>query len=267
MVPSVQRVKHPAKLPATLQRSLSLYAVAASAAGVQLLALTQPSEAEVVYTPAHTFIGRNQSFSFDLNHDGVNDFTITNNYKRSGSTYTGCHLDVTANAGGEIRWEPNTENENLAAVFQKGQTIGFTEQLGRQTAIMEAIYFLCGTAYYTSGFWRKLNNHYLGLAFKIDGQIHFGWARLDVQTTGLRIQTLLTGYAYETQPNTPIIAGDTGGSLEADREPQSELKTEPQATETSRLQQPRPAASLGALSLGAPGLPMWRLAIWRRPDF
>ena len=38
-----------------------LYALAAGAAGVQLLALAPPAEAEIVYTGAHQAIGRNQT--------------------------------------------------------------------------------------------------------------------------------------------------------------------------------------------------------------
>lgn len=41
-------------------RQLRTYALAASAAGVGVLALTQPVEAEIVYTPAHHMIHANQ---------------------------------------------------------------------------------------------------------------------------------------------------------------------------------------------------------------
>lgn len=253
-------LKHPAKLPATLQRSLSLYALAATSAGVQLSALTQPAEAEVIYTPAHTFIGQNQSFSIDLNHDGVNDFTISNRYVGPDSTFIGCHLDVKADLAGGIAYKFSLENSHLAALVQKGQKIDFTAHDARGYAVMQQIYFLYGTGHYSTGYWRDVNNGYLGLAFKIDGQIHLGWARLDVKTIGphlTRILTLITGYAYETQPNTPIIAGDTGANVDADKESQIEP-----VNEAPELQEAHPAVSLGALSLGAPGL-----SIWRRPGF
>jgi hypothetical protein len=54
---------------------------------------------------------------------------------------------------------------------------------------------------------------YLGLKFTIKGKIHFGWARVKVDT-GLQQRPFLatlTGYAYETIPNKPIIAGETKG--------------------------------------------------------
>lgn len=264
MTPSEQSVTHPAKLPASLQRNLSLYAIAATAAGVQALALAQPSEAEVVYTPAHTFIGSNRHFSFDLNNDGVNDFTILNFYGRA-SAYTGCRLEVRPDGGGGIEYN-NASHYFRAAVFQKGQTIGFSHHLARSGALMEAKLLLYGTGHFTYGYWENVKNGYLGLAFRINGQIHFGWARLDVKTTGYHIHTLLTGYAYETQPDTPIVAGDTGGIAEWDKEGQIEAQTEP-ATETAKPREVRPGASLGMFSLGALSLGAPGLALWRRPDF
>jgi hypothetical protein len=48
---------------------------------------------------------------------------------------------------------------------------------------------------------------YLGLKFVIKGKTHFGWARI-----GFENGTTLTGYAYETIPNKPIITGKTKGS-------------------------------------------------------
>jgi hypothetical protein len=50
----------------------------------------------------------------------------------------------------------------------------------------------------------------LGLRFTIVGETHYGWARLST-VSGI----FLNGYAYETIPNKPIIAGKTHGKDEA----------------------------------------------------
>jgi hypothetical protein len=54
-----------------------------------------------------------------------------------------------------------------------------------------------------------VTNRYLGLKFVITGKVHFGWARLNVSCSsqGSTITALLTGYAYETVPNQPIVTG------------------------------------------------------------
>jgi hypothetical protein len=53
-----------------------MYAVAASAAGVGVMALSQPAEAKIVYTATHHVIEKNSPYHLDLNHDGKTDFTL-----------------------------------------------------------------------------------------------------------------------------------------------------------------------------------------------
>jgi len=65
-----------AKLSDSIRRQLGMYALAASAAGVGVLALSQPSEAKIVYTPANYPLRRNFDYAIDLNHDGIADLTI-----------------------------------------------------------------------------------------------------------------------------------------------------------------------------------------------
>ena len=54
-------------------------------------------------------------------------------------------------------------------------------------------------------------DRYLGIMFQIKGKPHYGWARLNVSGGGGSLGGVLTGYAYETIPNKPIIAGKTKG--------------------------------------------------------
>jgi hypothetical protein len=78
--PSMKRnSRPPAALPESIHRQLSKYAIAASAAGVGMIALTQAAEARIVYTPANIKIVENGGLiSFDLNHDGIPDFGLSN---------------------------------------------------------------------------------------------------------------------------------------------------------------------------------------------
>ena len=64
-------------------------------------------------------------------------------------------------------------------------------------------------SYYCEGKWNGVNNRYLGLKFTIQGKVHFGWARFNVSCNKFKISALLTGYAYETIPNKPIVTGIT----------------------------------------------------------
>jgi hypothetical protein len=85
-----------------------------------------------------------------------------------------------------------------------------------------------------------VKNRYLGLTFYIDKKKHYGWARVSAITRRhpLRITGIVTGYAYETIPNKPIIAGKTKGPDVVTVQP----------------------ATLGHLAAGASGIPAWRKA-------
>ena len=65
--------------------------------------------------------------------------------------------------------------------------------------------------YSTWGQWKDVRNRYLGLKFVVDAETHYGWARLSVKDNRSRMDAVLTGYAYETIPNKPIITGKTKG--------------------------------------------------------
>src|SRR5271167_4822432 len=69
-----------AALPESIHHRLNMYALAASAAGAGMLALAQPAEAKIVYTPAHKEIAPNNTVSLDLNHDGKIDFSIHDSF-------------------------------------------------------------------------------------------------------------------------------------------------------------------------------------------
>jgi hypothetical protein len=68
-----------AELSKSLNRQLNMYTLAATMGGVSALALAQPAEARIVYTPAHISIPLNGGLvQIDLNKDGVNDFALSN---------------------------------------------------------------------------------------------------------------------------------------------------------------------------------------------
>src|SRR5438105_4742999 len=69
----------PHKTLELVHQKLTSYALAAGAAGVSSLALSQPAAAKIVYTPAHVnIVGPHAFYQLDLNHDGIVDFSIAN---------------------------------------------------------------------------------------------------------------------------------------------------------------------------------------------
>jgi len=101
------------------------------------------------------------------------------------------------------------------------------------------------------GSWINVKNRYLGIKFEINGETHYGWARLSVLVQlPLTVTATLTGYAYETVPNKPIVAGQTKEAEETD----GSIR-EPEAVLSAPIAKP---AALGLLAAGAPALSIWR---------
>jgi hypothetical protein len=205
----------PSGLPDSVHHQLSMYALAASAAGVGLLGLVQPSEAKIVYTAANKkFV--NQSFAIDINHDGKMDLVF--NYRSGTDHYLSVAGAMKGNAvgsGGEqtIRGVPRA----VAGVLPKGAVIGRAGKFVGARQVLGAVYYNSdGGQTYFYGKWTNAGTLYLGLRFNIKGRKHYGWARLNVTIPNgsgnlqyPSITAQLTGYAYETIPGKSIITGKT----------------------------------------------------------
>jgi len=248
--------RKPSKLSESVHHQLNAYALAATAAGVGMLALAPSAEAKIVYTPAHIKILPLHQNPLDLNHDGVVDFSFTNfGGGRSGS-YSLLRIRPLPPTGGNAIVGMNN-SFNSASALPPRFRIGPTGQ--RSHTMYMAGWQSNGNGQTNFvGQWanggKGVKDRYLGLKFIIKGKVHFGWARLNVtvtkgKTVGGHLSGLITGYAYETIPNKPIIAGKTHG--EDDIDPGSGASLTSPIPDT-------PQPSLGALALGAPGLSIWR---------
>jgi hypothetical protein len=247
----------------SIQQQLNMYALAAGAAGVSVLALTQPSEAKIIYTKANVTIGENQRYDLDLNHDGITDFTIldvhtvVNFYCRFFRPFAVNLLDLVHTPPGN-----GIAGSSFADALTKGVQIGQGFQFASQARVATHSYGSrrfqskgCMNVNHYYGKWVNVTDRYLGLKFMIHAKTHYGWARLSVQVAkGKGITAKLTGYAYETIPGKSIKAGQTkGGADEWDEDDRG-----PEASVTNPIPgKPQPAL-LGMLALGAQGVTLWR---------
>jgi len=258
---ALKRGKRPVRLAAGLEKSLSAYASAAAAAGVSLLTLTSAASAKIVYTPTHTPIPEKGYVSLDLNHDGVADFIIVNSWGISccgaGAAWlsVGCALHTTGPVSppkGETCnyltdqiWGRGVVSGRFASALPAGFKVRPSKAYFQAAkypffAVMGEI----GAGAYehssnSEGQWLYAKDRYLGLQFVIKGQVHYGWARFTVTfppQPSPGILAILTGYAYETEPNTPIITGKTKGPDLVTLDP----------------------STLGQLAAGASQIPAWR---------
>lgn len=256
-------------LSSRLEKNLSGYALAASSAGVALLACSLPADAKIVSTKTNIVVPSSGQAQFDINNDGQFDFALSNvNFKfapstctftsqarqgrrkHSGSPPLGCGpfdfgLQVSPLQAGNEVWQAGTSyGEKCAADVRRGVLVG----RGRPFAAGPlALSGLSGTS---EGHpfcpWAFPHSPYLGVKFvDTEGKLHYGWVRVSVRQD---YSTVIQAYAYETIPDKPIPAGIAKGN-DVEESLVDPAGIAPQITE---------AATLGRLAQGASGLAAWR---------
>jgi hypothetical protein len=140
------------------------------------------------------------------------------------------------------------KGHSCAAALNKGVSVAAKSPFHQGPEPLWMFVSVYDTGSHTSfGPWLNVRGQrYLGLKFVVNGKTHYGWARVKIDRPTDHMT--LTGYAYETIPNKPIITGATKGPDETNLE-------EPEANLTTPI---RNSPSLGLLALGAPGLSIWR---------
>jgi hypothetical protein len=222
-------------LSESFQLRLTAYATAAAAAGVGLLTATPPAEAEIVFTSAHTTFTSGTVF-IDLNHDGINDFYLSiYNFDRGDRRLAARGLAGANQVQGYIL------SGYPPLALRAGQRIGSRDSFFSLEAPAANVAATFGTV--VSGPFANAGIRFLGLRFKINSEVHFGWAALNVKAHGHNhvphIEATLLGYAYETVAGQGLLAGQTAANFyKSERVPRF--------------------GTLGMLALGAPALNLWR---------
>ena len=211
-----------AQLRPQLERNLLAYAGSAAAAGVSLLALVPNADGKIIYKQVHKRISVNTILPLDLNQDGVTDFTFVDSQGYISFAAWG-YLTIFPNyPRNRIMGPTGTWFYQSAFALRAGKKIGSSDFSPGAKLMVGAAYAGARrrTPSATSscfGPWKNVNDRYLGLKFRISGQVHYGWASLDVSCVDTLVTGKLTGYAYETEPNKPILSGQTQEGQAASR--------------------------------------------------
>jgi hypothetical protein len=264
LIPTYSRKRSRSLLSAGLEKNLSSYALAAGSAGVALLAYAQPADAKVIITKVDIPVPTNGvPVQFDINGDGQMDFGLSA-FLDGGCTSTSARAKQT-HARPPLGCGPFDDQLRVVPaqaaneVWQGGSSYGVkcAANLGRGVRIDRLRPFAAGVVvmYGDEGSsegnqfcpWRASTpaKPYLGVKFlDKEGAVHYGWVRV----TNNFVFATITGYAYETIPNKPILAG-------AINETSDEASLLEPSNLPSKGAQP---ASLGYLALGSVGLSAWR---------
>lgn len=262
---ATKRTRSP--LSAGLEKNLSAYAIAAGSAGVALLACVHPAEAKVVFTKTNIVIPENGGVvQFDINGDGQNDFGLsafgntsttcmfpkgTKKKNRKSPPPLGCPFDdqlhaIPAQAANEI-WQAGTSyGAKCANDVARGIAIGPGRPFGTGDMVMYADTGTSEGHQFCPWKGQDRLRPFLGVKFlDTAGAVHYGWIRVSV----VFVRATIVGYAYETTPNKPLLAGATSG---ADDEANVVNPSQNLSPQTAK------PATLGHLALGSTGLKVWR---------
>lgn len=234
------------RLSSALEKKLIAYAAAASAAGVGILACSLPVEGKVVSTVNWIQIVPGSMMTIDLNNDGIADFQFSNPIKRSTYGYRRYGtLKILPQGQSNAIWG----TRGSASALGSGVTIGSGGKFQPSHQFMgaESYRFRYG-AYYGSyssvGQWKQTSRSYLGFKFTINGEVHYGWARVNAVATNVGMYAAVSEYAYETIPNKSIRTGQTGGAAKDKHK---------RVAGSGSLKSPTSTGSLGNLAAGASG--------------
>lgn len=170
------------------------------------LATLSPAHADIIVTwlddPIVLFHGQAPSIQVpvDIDGDDVIDFTFSASVSSVGVRSEGSNRYIIfpsppPNIGGPV--------EPLYPEFEIGLTLQATdvEWFGINTDFsLFGIWLWPGS----SGRFRG-HNAYMGIEFHIDNAVHYGWINIDIHED--YPYGRIYGWAYESYPDTPIIAG------------------------------------------------------------
>lgn len=159
--------------------------------------------ADVVYfnvNPDAVILPQDAEYFIDMNNDGINDFSITNNVNAGANIFdiifsnlaTGCDV-VSTDAGGGIF---------NVTVLTNGTNVGAGSSFSGQAAPSQA--FLRSETY-TS--WSGQTNRFVGVTFTVGTNTYYGWIRISISATSV---VTVVDWAYNNTNNATIAAGDVG---------------------------------------------------------
>ena len=199
----------------TLQKKLSAYAAAAGA----LFAMSESAQAQIVYTDipdeALTWYTEHYKYVLDLNNDGINDFSFKALHWFSASTdmaeVTIASTYVTGSARVNAKFLSGYAPFCLPYAMNSGDGIdagnNWILPSDGTSDYQHGAFEYCGVYLGHHGYWIDAGDKFVGLRVKAGNDYYYGWARLNVINCH---HMIIKDYAYNSTPNSPIHAGETG---------------------------------------------------------
>lgn len=207
----------------TFRNKLRNYSILAGSA----LAAVSTADGQIVHhdiSPNVILNTPGETYNLDLNGDGTADVQFFQSHSFHYTNKNGFFLKNNASFAGTIRLFHSGGSTvfplGFPSVINAGSKIGSDRSWGSYSALKSGTFedncILAGSSYsgiYRIGDWRiGETDKFIGLRIKSGSGYNYGWMRC-TEAPGAKSITLID-YAYQTTPNMPIIAGDTGCSTE-----------------------------------------------------
>lgn len=177
-----------------------------------MLAVSTAAEAQILHQNISdtTFIDSETGLSFDMNNDGIPDFTFF--LLKSGTAPSvNKFVDGFASAvDNEIAGSVGTNNYVYPLALQAGDKIGVDlewQAYGTLFWVFGQHYSSGGGTPVQSGNWLGQQDKYAGLRIEVDEQKYYGWLRMSVDS--FANEFTIKEYALQSIPDSAILAGDT----------------------------------------------------------
>ena len=170
-------------------------------------------------------------YKFDLNHDGTKDFEFKIKYNFGGGYFTsgGIYFIPFFNYRKIQLYNLNMDMASIvASIITSGTSFSYINRflpealpysniidlhaefqyVFNQSLAFQYIIYSWSASYYAGNWFPEMLDHYIGVRVKdAVNDWHYGWIRCDVKDEGRTL--VIKDYAYETEPDRPIRAGDT----------------------------------------------------------
>ncbi len=203
-----KKTTEPSALPESLNKRIAVYALAATAAGVGMLALAPPAEASIIVDTTPISIGVNTRSSNYLTINGNHVLTFFDTLNTAPSFASGDIGAVVAKRSDGFLRSPLAE----------GASIGPGRQFVGTASLASNHLNTILNLHVTGGPWANKTG-YLGFEFKCQSGTGtcFGWAKLKVTASTAKGETgFISSFAYDTVAGQAIDAGQTSSATVAE---------------------------------------------------
>jgi hypothetical protein len=192
----------------SLQKKLKSYSLMAGT----MLTISSVAEAQILHQNIAdtTFIDNETGLSFDMNNDGITDFTFFL-IKSGTAPSVNQFVDGFASAvDNEIAGSVGSNSYVYPLALQAGDKIGADlewQAYGSLFWVFGQHYSSGGGTPVQFGNWLGQQDKYAGLRIEVAEQKYYGWLRMSVDS--FANEFTITEYALQSIPDSAIMAGDT----------------------------------------------------------